>query len=116
MNLRLAISALAIAALGTTAALAEPAHVDASADNQTIYPIRAQSSGEEGVVKLQAYVRSNGRATRVRMVQSSGFSDLDDAAIQTVMNWRFVPSSAGGTSQSDWADLQIVYKLPSDKK
>ena len=38
---------------------------------------------------VQAYVRPNGRATRVKLVNSSGFTDLDTAAIQTVMNWKF---------------------------
>lgn len=113
MRMQIAASTLAIAAaLMVSPALAGRAHIDTSHDNQTIYPPHAQAMGEEGLVRMQAYVRPNGRATRVRLVQGTGYYELDRAAIQTVMNWRFVPATENGEAVSDWTDLQIAYKLP----
>jgi len=105
-------AAFLVTTLLASAALASPPHVDPSADNTTIYPKGSQSLGEQGVVTVQAYVRPNGRATRVKLVNSSGYADLDTAAIQTVMNWKFSPAMNGSEPTSDWTQLQIVYKLP----
>jgi protein TonB len=117
MRIQIAASALAIAAaLMVSPALAGRAHIDTSHDNRTIYPTSSQAAGEEGLVKIQAYVRPNGRATRVRIVESTGYNDLDRAAIQTVMNWRFVPATQNGEAVSDWTDLQIAYRLPESAK
>jgi TonB family protein len=44
----------------------------------------------------------------VRIVKSSGSEDLDDAAAAGVMRWHYVPSTWG----SEWADVQVEYKLP----
>lgn len=111
--MRLASSALVLATtLLASAALASPPHVDPSADNGTIYPKNSQTLGEQGIVTVNAYVRPNGRATRVKLVNSSGYADLDTAAIQTVMNWKFIPAMENGEATSDWTKLQIVYKLP----
>jgi protein TonB len=95
-----------------SAVLASPPHVDPAANNTTVYPKGSQSLGEEGVVTVNAYVRQNGRATRVKLVQSSGYIDLDTAAIQTVMNWKFIPAMNGSEPTDDWTKLQIVYRLP----
>lgn len=119
MRTKIAVSALAIAAaLMASPALAGYArpHIDTSQPNQTIYPAASQSAGEQGVAKIKAYVRPNGRATRVRIVESTGYQDLDDAAVQTVMNWRFVPAMQNGEAVSDWTNLQIAYTLPADAR
>ncbi len=114
MRIQILASAIALtAAFAVSPALAKPPTVDPAANNQTIYPVASQTKGEEGVVKVNAYVRTNGRATRVKLLESSGYSDLDVAAIQTVMNWRFIPASNGGGAESDWTQLQIVYRLPN---
>jgi TonB family protein len=101
------------AAFFATSALASPPRVDPSQNNQTIYPIEAQGAGEEGVVGLKVYVHSNGRTQRVKVTHSSGYRDLDDAAIQTVMNWHYVPAMEGGEATGAWMALQINYQLPN---
>ncbi|MGH6871209.1 MAG: energy transducer TonB [Rhizomicrobium sp.] len=109
----LAVVAAAFAASPAMAGYSKP-HIDTTHDNQTIYPASSQASGEQGLVKVEAYVRANGRATRVKIVKSTGYADLDLAAIQSVMNWRFVPAMQNGEPVSDWAQLQIGYTLPPD--
>ncbi|HTQ12816.1 MAG TPA: energy transducer TonB [Rhizomicrobium sp.] len=117
MRKMIAISIAAAAAVFMAApAFADyaKAHIDTTQNNQTIYPASSQAAGEEGLVKMKAYVRANGRATRVKIVQSTGYRDLDDAAIQSVMNWRFVPAMENGQPTSDWTELEIGYKLPPE--
>ncbi len=86
------------------------AHVDLSAQNPPVsYPLAAQRSGRQGLVRLLVEVSGHGRPLRVQVVHSSGFEDLDDAAAAGVLRWHYVPSTYG----SDWADVQVDYRLPS---
>ena len=114
MRIPFTASALLLgAAFFATSALASPPHVDTTKDNQTIYPISAQGAGEEGIVGLKVYVRPDGMTRRVKVTHSSGHEDLDTAAIQTVMNWHYVPAMEGGEPTSAWMALQINYQLPN---
>jgi protein TonB len=56
------------------------------------YPARALRRHEEGDVKLKILVEPDGTAGQVTVIDSSGYSDLDDAAVETVKNWHFKPA------------------------
>jgi protein TonB len=104
----------AVAALGpagTAAAASTPPRVDMTQPRPQDYPDSAQLNGEEGTIFLDVYVRSNGRPAKVRVERSSGFRDLDDAAVESVLNWRFVPATSDGDLVSDWTKVKIVYQL-----
>jgi protein TonB len=108
-------TALATVILTNAAACASgtPARVDTAWPNtQPAYPASAQASGEQGTVLVDVYVRPSGHVSKFRISQSSGFGDLDDAAEQTVMNWRFVPATRNGDTVSDWTTVKIVFQLP----
>lgn len=101
-----------LAAGGAYAANVAP-HVDLTQPHVQEYPVPAQASGEEGSVLVDVYVRRNGRPAKVKVAQSSGFPDLDTAAVESVFNWRFVPAMQGGDPVEDWAAVKVVYQLPS---
>jgi protein TonB len=61
---------------------------------------------------VDVYVKPSGRPTKAKISQSSGFADLDEAAIESVLNWRFVPAMRGDDTVSDWTTVKIVYQLP----
>jgi protein TonB len=91
-----------------------PAHLDRAYNNpQPPYPDSAQQNGEQGTIAIDVLVRASGRPSRVRVVQSSGFPDLDDAALEGVLNWRFVPATRGGDAVKDWTTVKVVYQLPT---
>ena len=77
------------------------------------YPMDAQRAGEEGAVAVQVYVTTNGKVQRARLVGSSGFDRLDNAAIGSVMAWEFKPATQNGQLTSGWATVQVVYKIPA---
>jgi TonB family protein len=89
-----------------------PPQVDLTQPHEQLYPKAAQSNGESGTVTVGAYVDANGKVTKYNIAQSSGFADLDQAALQSVLNWRFVPAKQGGNPVSDWTTVKIVYQLP----
>jgi TonB family protein len=90
-----------------------PPRVDTSKPTNVVYPESAQRAGEEGAVIVRVYVSSSGRPMKADIAQSSGFDDLDDAALETALNWHYVPALRDGDTASDWATVQVVYKLPT---
>jgi periplasmic protein TonB len=102
-----------MAVAGTSAMAADGApHVDRSQPTEVVYPTSAQTAGEEGTVIINVYVDSSGKPSRYGIAKSSGFADLDNAALETVMNWHYVPAQRGGDTVADWAQVDVVYKLP----
>lgn len=94
-----------------------PAKIDRNAGQvNLIYPRDAQARGEEGGVDLLLQISSQGHPTgRVKVAKSSGFADLDNAAIQSAMNWRYTPAmTVDGDAQTSWVPLHIEYKLPQN--
>jgi TonB family protein len=116
MSIRFSAALLALAGmfLISHAVLADDRapKVDTTKPTAVVYPASAQRAGEEGTVILKVHVVESGNPVQVSMAKSSGFVDLDNAAIETVMNWHYVPAIRGGAIADDWALVQVVYKLP----
>jgi len=116
-NLR-GVAGAAMASFGLvfgSAALAAgtPPHVDMMQPHLQEYPDQAQVNGEQGTVLVSVYVRQDGKVAKYRIAQSSGFGDLDNAALESILNWRFVPATRdGGDRVADWTTVKIVYQLP----
>ncbi len=62
---------------------------------EPVYPASAQAAGKQGVVLLDAQVDPNGNVVAVNILRSSGFSELDAAAVQAVKRWHFASVSTG---------------------
>jgi protein TonB len=88
------------------------AHVDTTVSTQTIYPAKSQDAGEQGNVVLSVNVGRDGLPSRIRVAQSSGFADLDTAAVETAINWHYVPATHDGEPHPQEIAVQVVYRLP----
>ena len=78
-----------------------------------VYPRRSRMLEEEGTVKLKVHVSAEGNALGVQLFKSSGFSRLDDAALNAVKDWRFVPAKRGDQSIEGWVIVPVSFKLRS---
>jgi len=76
------------------------------------YPSLALRRSWEGTVVLRIKVLPNGRAGTVEVTRSSGKQALDDAAVEAVRNWKFVPAKRGDTPIEGFATQTISFKLP----
>lgn len=107
---------LAVAAMAASSLVAQAqemaAKVDTSKPTPVVYPMAAQRAGEEGTVVVNVFVTQSGKPQRFNVAKSSGYPDLDDAAVATALNWKYVPAFRDGDSVADWAAVQVVYKLP----
>lgn len=76
------------------------------------YPSLALRRNWEGTVVLRIKVLPNGRAGTVEVTRSSGKQQLDDAAVEAVRNWKFIPAKRGDTPIEGFATQTIDFKLP----
>ena len=76
-----------------------------------VYPPLARRSGEQGRVVLRVHVTASGAAETVELRTSSGSPRLDQAAIETVKRWRFVPARQGDQAVAAWVLVPINFAL-----
>ena len=75
------------------------------------YPPLSRRMGEEGKVVLRVSVNPQGTADNVEIRTSSGSSRLDDAALNTVKRWKFIPAKRGDSTIQSWVLVPIIFKL-----
>lgn len=75
------------------------------------YPAVARRRGLEGRVVVRAEVLADGRCARVELKQGSGHALLDEAALEAVRKWRFIPARQGDMAVNAWVDVPIAFKL-----
>ena len=75
------------------------------------YPPLARRRHQEGLVLLTVKVTAQGRASEVVLKQSSGFSLLDDAALQAVRDWEFEPARIGPFAMESEIEVPVRFKL-----
>jgi TonB family protein len=62
---------------------------------QIKYPERARRRGAEGNPEVSIDTDDKGNVTRVRLIRSSGDSELDEAAQKAAQEWKLTPTEAG---------------------
>jgi len=75
------------------------------------YPKGARQRGEQGEVTLEIDVDADGAVTRTKVVVSSGFAELDEAAVKAAQKAKFRPAKSGGRSVASTARLKLDFKL-----
>jgi protein TonB len=75
------------------------------------YPEEARERGEQGKVLVRALINADGTVAQLAMKRSSGFTNLDQSALETVKKWRFVPARRGAAAVSAWVVVPISFSL-----
>lgn len=75
------------------------------------YPPASRELGEQGRVLLRAMINTDGTVAQVVLRKSSGFDRLDQAALDTVKNWRFVPAQRGEQKVSASVVVPVAFSL-----
>lgn len=74
-----------------------------------VYPPEARGRGEQGRVRLLVSVNEDGDVMDARVTRSSGYPDLDAAAIATVMQWEYEPAFHEGRAVPGDARAQVTF-------
>ncbi len=75
------------------------------------YPREARKFGWEGTVLLIIQVLPDGNTGKIEIKESSGYSVLDQAAVQAIRGWRFTPAQRQGISVPATIELPVIFKL-----
>ena len=75
------------------------------------YPPLSRRMGEEGEVVLRVHVETSGRPSQIEVRKSSGSPRLDQAALDAVWHWRFVPAKRGEEALAAWVLVPITFHL-----
>ncbi len=78
-----------------------------------VYPALSRRRHEEGKVLLLVRVTAKGDAEQVQVKLSSGFARLDEAALNVVRQWRFVPARQGEEPITASVVVPIIFHLDS---
>ena len=81
---------------------------------ETPYPAASLRLGEKGTVVLRIYILANGSVGEVQLEATSGYSRLDNAAIQAVKRWHFIPAKQGGQPIAYWYVQPVFFDLKKE--
>jgi TonB family protein len=76
------------------------------------YPSWAEEKGIIASVKIYFTVRADGSLrSNVRIMQSSGYAELDTLAKEALLQWKFSPTSDDSTVESAWGVITFRFTL-----
>ena len=76
-----------------------------------VYPPSAIRQELEGTVRVRILVDERGRARDVQVSKSSGYTQLDDAAVDAVRRWQFSPATENSRVISAWTEVSVIFRL-----
>jgi protein TonB len=75
------------------------------------YPPRAIALRMAGTALIRALVGPDGMTREVRLHRSSGFAELDNAALAAVRGWAFAAATEGGRPIEAWVEVPVRFRL-----
>lgn len=90
-----------------------PPRTDAAHLNNPVprYPPVSRRLGEEGRVLLDVHIQPDGSVGEIRVRSSSGSKRLDQAALDAVKRWRYVPARRADVAIAFWYVQPIAFSL-----
>jgi periplasmic protein TonB len=94
-----------------------PSVIEPSADADYLknpppaYPRASRRLGEQGTVIVRVLISTQGLPEKAEVRTSSGFARLDQAALEAVQRWRFVPGRRSGTPEAMWFNIPVRFVL-----
>lgn len=75
------------------------------------YPVQARRRNQQGQVLLEVRLDMTGKQRELRLLQSSGFKSLDQAALEAVADWKFEPEVQAGQAMPSRVQIPIDFAL-----
>lgn len=89
----------------------EKARIVESGDPDALYPADAKERGEHGVIVVRARIAANGCATANAVMVSSGYPQLDAAALAVAEATRYQAAAAGGKPVASELTFKVRFNL-----
>jgi periplasmic protein TonB len=85
--------------------------VDFSTCAKPDYPRNSQRNEEQGTVTLQFLIGVDGSVKDAKIDKTSGFRELDKAALRGLSQCKFKPAMIDGRTAETWSNVQYVWRL-----
>ena len=108
------LKALAAVALTLTAGMAIAAEVAATFDPSKCkaeYPKASLMNEEQGTVTMSFLVSPDGSVVESKLDKTSGYKNLDKAALKSLSACKFKPGTKDGAPAQTWAKVDYAWKL-----
>ena len=105
------VAAIAMAMFAGSAFAADK---DASFDPSVCkadYPKASLMNEEQGTVSMSFLVASDGSVVESKLEKSSGFKNLDKAAMKALSACKFKPGTKNGAPAQTWTKVDYAWKL-----
>lgn len=102
----LAVLAVSGAAIGAEV----PATFDAS-KCKADYPKASLMNEEQGTVSMSFLVNADGSVAESKLDKTSGFKNLDKAALKSIAGCKFKPGTKDGAPAQTWTKVDYAWKL-----
>lgn len=106
----LSVIAAMLVAGGAAAAAEVPASFDAS-KCKAEYPKASLMNEEQGTVSMSFLVNADGTVAESKLEKTSGFKNLDKAAIKSISACKFKPGTKDGAPAQTWTKVDYAWKL-----
>ncbi len=93
---------------------ASAAEISASFDAKNCkadYPKASLMNEEQGTVSMMFLVAADGSVVDSKLEKTSGFKNLDKAAIKAISACKFKPGSKDGKADQTWTKVDYAWKL-----
>jgi protein TonB len=107
-------SVIAALLLSAVSAVAVASEVPATLDTKNCkaeYPKASLMNEEQGDVKMSFLVAADGGVVESKLEKSSGFKNLDKAALKALSGCKFKPGTKDGAVAQTWTKVDYSWKL-----
>jgi protein TonB len=108
------VSLLATLVLAGIAAMATAGEVPAAFDPSKCkveYPKASLMNEEQGTTSMSFLVNTDGSVADSKLEHSSGFKNLDKAALKGIAACKFKPGTKDGAPAQTWTKIDYAWKL-----
>ena len=103
-------AALLVSASSASFAAEVPASFD-SKNCKAEYPKASLMNEEQGTVSMSFLVNADGSVADSKVDKSSGFKNLDKAAVKAISACKFKPGTKDGAAAQTWTKVDYAWKL-----
>jgi protein TonB len=107
----MAVAASALTLLSGLAAAAEVAATFDPSKCKAEYPKASLMNEEQGTVTMSFLVNPDGSVAESKLDKTSGFKNLDKAALKSISACKFKPGTKDGAPAQTWAKVDYAWKL-----
>src|SRR4051812_38815066 len=108
------ISVIAAVLLSSVVSSVFASEVAASFDAKNCkaeYPKASLMNEEQGAVSMAFLVSADGSVVESKLEKTSGFKNLDKAALKSLSACKFKPGTKDGAPAQTWTKVEYVWKL-----